>query len=103
MSVTSSFTASSSWSAETITVCAVFQFAVVKVRLAVLSDRSVPACPVMVTVTVSVGSDESRMEWLLLPPSATVNVASPSVPPPSWNVFVPSSFVVTGRLLVNPA
>ena len=82
LSVTSSFTASSSSAAVTLTVCAVFQLEVVKVKLAELSDKSVSASPEIVTVTVSVGWVESWISWSLLPPSATVSVAS-LTPPPS--------------------
>ena len=49
-----------SWPALTVTVCAVFQLSTVKVSMLLLSVvpdrlRSVPACPVMETVTLSEG------------------------------------------------
>ena len=42
--------------AVTVTVCSSFHFAVVKLRLVLSSPTSVPACPLIVTVTVSEGS-----------------------------------------------
>ena len=50
-----SLSASSSWSASTVTVCAVFQVEVVNVRLSVSKVRSVPEWPAMATVTVLLG------------------------------------------------
>ena len=55
VSVSSSSAVSSSWPAVTVTVCAVDQFVVVKVRLVSPSVRSVPEWPVIVTVTWPVG------------------------------------------------
>jgi len=54
-----SLSASSSSSAETVTLCSVFQMVAVKVRLSGLTVRSVSAWPVMATVTVAEGSIES--------------------------------------------
>ena len=47
---------SSSSPAVTVTVCAVFQVAVVNSRLVVSSDKSVPEWPEIATVTVPVGA-----------------------------------------------
>ena len=56
MSVSTSSSASSSCAALTVTVCAVAQSDVVKVRLVLPGVRPVPVCPEIVTVTVSEGS-----------------------------------------------
>ena len=55
VSVTASFAVSASSPAVTVTVWAVPQFVVVKVRLVGLGVTSVPACPATVTVTFAVG------------------------------------------------
>jgi len=54
-----SLSASSSLSADTLTLCSVPQFVVVKVREAGLGVRSVVAWPAMVTVTSAVGCEAS--------------------------------------------
>ena len=60
VSVTRSSTASSSGAAVTVTVWAVFQLEELKVRVVVDRVRSVPPCPLTLTVTVSVGTCERR-------------------------------------------
>ena len=59
VSVAVSFTASSSWPAVTVTLCAVDQVAAVNVRLDLSRDRSVPDTPPIVTVTGAVGAEPS--------------------------------------------
>ena len=56
MSVAESSVLSVSSLAVTVTVCAVLQFEVVKVRLAEVAVRSVPLVPPTVTVTFPVGA-----------------------------------------------
>ena len=57
-----SFDASSSWPAETVTVCAALQRSApvgLNVRLVPSSERSVPDVPVIATVTAADGLDAS--------------------------------------------
>ena len=55
VSMTVSFAVSASLPAVTVTVRAVFQFAMVKVRVPGVGVTSVPACPATVTTTSAVG------------------------------------------------
>ena len=55
VSLTKSFTVSASSSAVTVTVLAVLQSNVVKVRLVGYGVTSVPACPATITTTFAVG------------------------------------------------
>ena len=59
VSATESSSVSVSLPAVTVTVWAVSQFDVVKVRVVGFGVTSVPACPATVTVTVAVGSVSS--------------------------------------------
>ena len=97
-SVAASFAPSSSSPAETVTVCAVFHVAVVNVSEAVSSVRSVPAWPVIATVTVAVGCVASRTVYSPSSPSATPSAVVDSVRPTSS-----SSVTVTETLAVSPA
>ena len=89
---------SSSSPAATVTVCAVPQFEVVNVSDAGLGVSSVPAWPVIATVTVAVGSVASFTVYSASESSVTASVAAESTIPASS-----SSVVFTVRSALLPA
>ncbi len=65
----------------TVTVCAVFQFAAVKVSVVVLSVPSVASSPLRVTVTSAVGALSSFTVNVLVAPASVVSKLVPLVVP----------------------
>ena len=78
-------------------VWAVFQLAVVKVRVSVLREFSVASLPVMETVTSAVGAAFRTTVNVEAPPASVVSRSAPSVVP-VWVMVTPlvsSSIFVT--------
>ena len=73
----------------TVTVWAVFQFAVVKVRVSVLREFSVASLPVNETVTFAVGSASRTTVKVEVPPASVVRrFPEPSLVP-VWSMVMP--------------
>ena len=84
-----------SWTAVSITGWSVFQFAGVNVRLVGLGVRSVPACPLIVTVTSAEGAADSTTSIFLSDPSGTSTLSRTVSPAVSLSLIVTATVFVT--------
>ena len=91
VSVTASFNASSSLAAVSVMVCAVSQLESVNINSVASSAKSVPACPVIVTVTLLNGRVESRMSNVWTLPSSITTDSGTIIFPSSLSVIVIST------------